>query len=271
MKNPHASNSAEKKLCLNAPVSLLFAFCTICCSTSQKNNVTDGGSFEDTSTDDTSEDTDTETQLETDGGTEPPQPDDAGTKPKPTHALVCVFDIDNTLTCDRSAHAVEACKDVGAHLAVNTSESPDVALNNKTGDGYVDWAELGFPTNGKALALEDDAYIFGMCDPAGSCSQEYGGKHGDCDKCNDCGADCPSSFMGKAYGMGRIADYYAVEDKACLVLFDDSESHTEKVVEFGYVGYHQGSCDVGFDNEGVYEAVSEYLLGAKFNHCENHP
>jgi hypothetical protein len=181
--------------------------------------------------------------------------------------LVCVFDIDNTLTCSRSAEAVSACKTLGAHLAVNTAQSRVTALANRAGTGYVDWSELGFPTDGAALRMEDGAFIFGMCDTDGSCSEEFGGAPGDCDRCDDCGTDCPASYMGKAYGMSRTAAYYGVENDACLVLFDDLASNTDKVELFGYSAYFHGACTESWDDEGVYESVLGFLTSAKLAGC----
>jgi hypothetical protein len=182
-------------------------------------------------------------------------------------ALVCAFDIDATLTCSRAADAVRACKDAGALLAVNTAELRSTALANKDGAGYVDWAALGFPTDGGALVMADGAFIFGMCGADGSCSTEFGGAPGDCEMCANCGAGCPTQYMGKAYGMSRIAEHYEVSDKTCIVLLDDLLSNTDAVEAFGYGAYFHGDCHAGWDGDEVYAAVYGYLTSAAFAHC----
>ena len=182
--------------------------------------------------------------------------------------LVCVFDIDDTLTCAHSAEAVAACKDVGAVLAVNTAEGHNTAINNKNGTGYIDWGALGFPTVGTALDMSFGAFMFGRCANDCSCSEAYGGEPGDCEWCSDCGADCPASFMGKAYGMYRIQKYYGVEPNECLVLFDDLPVNTNVVQTFCYSAYNQGDCASGWNNEGVYQQVYDYLTGDRFADCK---
>ncbi len=183
--------------------------------------------------------------------------------------LVCVFDIDNTMTCMHSAEAVAACMDAGAKLAVNTAEAHDVALNNRAGTGYVNWAALGFPTNGITLDMSFSLFMFGLCLDDGSCSEAYGGAPGDCDRCNDCGPACPASYMGKAYGMYRIAKQYGVEPNHCLVLFDDLPVNTDTAQTFCYSAYNQGGCGSiwGWNNEGVYRQVYDYLTGDRFADC----
>lgn len=185
--------------------------------------------------------------------------------------LVCVFDIDSTLTCSHSPEAVRACRDLGALLAVNTAETRDTALANKAGTGYIDWGSLGFPTKAGALDMAHGAFIFGLCYVDGSCSEEFGGQPGDCDKCNTCGTGCPASYMGKAYGMSRIADFYHIGAKQCLVLFDDLLTNTQKVEEFGYSAFHHGACDEGWNSDGVYQQVSAFLKSAKLASCFESP
>jgi hypothetical protein len=180
--------------------------------------------------------------------------------------LVCVFDIDSTLTCARSAEAVSACKNLGARLAINTAESRGTALTNKEGTGYIDWGELGFPTDGASLDMEHGAFVFGMCAQDGSCSEEFGGAPGDCERCSNC-PDCPTPYMGKAYGMSRIARYYGVDEGKCLVLFDDLLSNTGTVELFGYSAHNHGSCAAGWDSSGVYEEVRALLKEARFASC----
>jgi hypothetical protein len=181
--------------------------------------------------------------------------------------LVCVFDIDDTLTCRNSAEAVAACRNLGASLAVNTAESHDWALNNKAGTGDIDWAALGFPTNGAALDMSFGAFMFGRCSTDCSCSEAFGGAPGDCDWCSDCGPDCPASYMGKAYGMHRIASHFNVEPNKCLVLFDDLTVNTDVAQTFCYSAYNQGNCESGWDNDGVYLAVYSYLTSDRFAEC----
>jgi hypothetical protein len=181
--------------------------------------------------------------------------------------LVCVFDIDATLTCSFAVAAVSACKDLGALLAVNTAESRSVALSNMAGTGYVDWDALGFPTNGEAVDMEHGAFIFGLCEEDCSCSEEFGGDPGDCDMCSDCGPSCPDPYMGKAYGMMRIAEHYGVTDKTCLVLLDDLSTNTAKVEQFGYSALYHGPCSAGWDSTGTYDAVHDFLVSGELDHC----
>jgi hypothetical protein len=182
-------------------------------------------------------------------------------------ALVCVFDIDSTLTCSHAADAVQACKDVGALLAVCTAEGQTTALDNKAGTGYVDWNALGFPTDGEALDMGFGTFMFGMCSASGSCSEEFGGAPGDCEVCSECCSECPSHYMGKAYGMSRIAEHYSVGDKTCLVLLDDLHSNTDKVELFGYSAYFHGPCSDGWNDAGTYDEVHDFLTSDVFEHC----
>jgi hypothetical protein len=214
---------------------------------------------------DSDSDADSDSDSDSDGGLDSGSEGggDAGVR-----NLVCVFDIDSTLTCTYSCEAVNACKDMETLLAVNTAQSKATALANKDGTGYIDWGPLGFPTtDGKALDMEHGAFIFGMCSYDGSCSEEFGGEPGDCEKCNDCGPDCPEPYMGKAYGMSRIAKYYNIADDKCLVLFDDLTSNTEKVELFGYSAYYQGPCSAGWNYDGVYETVRDFLASDAFARC----
>jgi hypothetical protein len=184
-----------------------------------------------------------------------------------TTDLICVFDIDSTLTCSNAAEAVSACKDLGASLAVNTAEGRTLALKNKSGLGYVDWGALGFPTVKAALDMEHGAFVFGLCMEDCSCSEEFGGAPGDCEMCNDCGPECPESYMGKAYGMSRIAEHYGAEDPTCLVLLDDLKANTDKVEAFGYSAYWHGPCAEGWNSEGTYEEVHGFLTSGELDHC----
>ncbi len=197
---------------------------------------------------------------------EPPAPD-PGVPTEIRSRLVCVFDIDDTLTCASSAEAVSACRDVGARLAINTAQSRSYAASNRAGTGWVDWAKLGFPVSGKAIDLPDGAYLFGMCYPDCSCSEEFGGQPGDCAWCAACTPDCPASYMGKAYGMTRIAKHYGVEDPTCLVLLDDLHSNTDTVALFGFSSYNIGGGCSGWNETGVYDEVKAYLLGERFASC----
>jgi hypothetical protein len=181
--------------------------------------------------------------------------------------LICVFDIDSTLTCSHAAEAVSACKDLGAALAVNTAEKRATALKNKSGLGYVDWGALGFPTVKAALDMEHGAFVFGLCYEDCSCSEEFGGAPGDCEMCSNCGPECPENYMGKAYGMSRIAEYYGADDPTCLVLLDDLTINTDKVEAFGYAAYWHGPCADGWNSEGVYEEVHDVLSSDQFAHC----
>lgn len=210
-------------------------------------------------------DTDTDGDADSDGGT-PDGGADGGVDGGPGR-LVCVFDIDSTLTCDHSAEAVAACKDLGALLAVNTAEGRTTALSNKAGTGYVDWDALGFPTDAGALEMDFDAFMFGLCATNCSCSEEFGGEPGDCEICSDCAPDCPDSYMGKAYGMGRIAEHYGVQDRTCLVLLDDLLTNTDKVETFGYSALYHGTCSSGWNETGTYEEVRDFLLGGQFDQC----
>jgi hypothetical protein len=205
----------------------------------------DGDSDSDTDSDtDTDADSDTDTDTDADSDTDS-DTDTGGGK------LVCVFDIDSTLTCQYAAEAVAACQDLGALLAVNTAESRETALANKAGTGYVDWASLGFPTVGPALDMEHGAFIFGLCYTDCSCSEEFGGAPGDCEMCAEC-----------------LLPDYGIEDEPCLVLFDDLLTNTAKVEAFGYSAYCKGTCSEGWGSPGAYEAVHDFLTGSAFTGCQ---
>ena len=109
---------------------------------------------------------------------------------------VCVFDIDNTLTCGDAARAVQACRDKDYNIAVNTARP-------------VGWLEprlaaLGLPApNTPAFVHNPHSYLQTPAQRAAA----------------------------KARGMDKIADLFGTKN---LILFDDLEENVAAVRDAGY-------------------------------------
>jgi len=268
-RTPTSSAIERASLSSIAAACLALALSLSACSRSEGTASTapEGGGDADSDADvDSDADADSDADVDSDADADADSDSDTDADAGPD-GLVCVFDIDSTLTCAYSSEAVAACNDLGALLAVNTAETRETALLNMSGLGYIDWAALGFPTDGQALDMEHGAFVFGLCYTDCSCSEEFGGAPGDCELCANCVPDCPETYMGKAYGMSRIAEYYGIAQKKCLVLIDDLTTNTQKVEAFGYSAYYKGTCSEGWDSPGVYETVHDLLTGDAFAGC----
>ena len=129
---------------------------------------------------------------------------------------VCVFDIDNTLTCGDPARAIQACRDANYEIAINTARP-------------VAWLEprlraLGLPLPGApAFHFNPDSY---------QQSEQERADH-------------------KGQAMHKIAKYF---DTDTLMLFDDIPANVEAARRRGYRGQlvsARGACGVSAEDLSV--------------------
>lgn len=119
---------------------------------------------------------------------------------------VCVFDIDYTLKCDGARAAVEACKNAGFDLAINTARGKDKAMEILNSNFLL---EKGF-----------DQYFIEI-------SRNQDGLNGPFQYKENwqSGQELEQKFQNKSYGMRNIAKYYNFKlddiESRKLVLFDD--------------------------------------------------
>lgn len=126
---------------------------------------------------------------------------------------VCVFDLDQTLTCGDPARAVQACRDAGYALAVNTAR-PAAWLE-------ADLLALGLPAPGTAAFRHNPS----------SYAQTEAQR---------------AEHKGRA--MDQLAQHFGTRN---LVLFDDIHANVAAARRRGYRGQHvgaRGACGVSQDD-----------------------
>lgn len=125
---------------------------------------------------------------------------------------VCAFDIDYTLACDGATAAVQACKDAGFALAIDTARTKDHAYEAL--DSLL--AQRGF----------DQAFI--------AEAKQQQGLAGPFQYRADWQYDQPTEqhWAQKSYGLRNIAKYYdlRLDDKQSkrLILFDDLPTNVDQ-------------------------------------------
>lgn len=124
-------------------------------------------------------------------------------------AGVCVFDLDQTLTCGDAARAVRACRDQDYEIAVNTAR-PAGWLEPRL-------AALGLP------APHSSAFVHNPRSYRQTPAQRA---------------------EAKARGMDRIAEVFGTSN---LILFDDLEENVNAARRAGYRAQHvsqNGQCGI---------------------------
>eukprot|EP00940_MAST-03C_sp_MAST-3C-sp2_P003232 g3232.t1 len=137
---------------------------------------------------------------------------------------VCVFDLDNTVlgvSQPRAMVAVEACKEAGYALAVNTAESSEACASNRERV-----ASLG-------IDCSNDVYL-----------------------CYEDGAD--SVTRSKLDNMEKISQFYDTSP-ACTLLFDDRAETVRFVSENGFASQHVNEDGDGISKNELASAMRTLL------------
>jgi len=137
-------------------------------------------------------------------------------------SIICVFDIDNTLTIGDPSRCIKMCKDMGCRIAFNTSSDMETP-----GDLPLD--EWGFTKPN----FDPDDYYF---DP------------------NSKTSNFDDAAATKSNNMATLKNKYNITDSKRLILFDDNRINIEKVIEDGYSGIHIGSKNPGIQESDIIKA-----------------
>jgi hypothetical protein len=144
--------------------------------------------------------------------------------PKPKEPIVCVFDIDNTITSGNPEKCIQMCKDLGCDLAINTSRDIDNPNDlDLKGLGftepYFEVENYYYNPNAKTSNFEDAASV-------------------------------------KAQHMGTIQTKYSISDPKRVILFDDNKLNINRIEKDGFTGIHVGTKNPGIQDSDIEKAFN---------------
>lgn len=142
-------------------------------------------------------------------------------KIEPKEDIICVFDIDNTLTIGKVERCIKMCKDMGCRLAINATtdvETPDDLPLKKWGfvDPYFDPNDYYSDPNSKTTNFNEAAST-------------------------------------KLENMISLQNKYNIKDRRRLILVDDNRINIDKITESGFGGVHVGKKNPGIQEEDIVE------------------
>lgn len=140
----------------------------------------------------------------------------------PKEPIVCVFDIDNTITDGVPGRCIKMCKDMGCKLAINTTRDID-------NPNDLDLVGLGLT----APHFEESDYYFNP---------------------NAKTSSFDDAAATKSAHMATIQNKYGISDRKRLILFDDNKMNIEKVEADGFTGIRVAVKDPGIQEPDIVKA-----------------
>jgi len=142
--------------------------------------------------------------------------------PKPKEELVCVFDIDNTITTGVPERCIKMCKDMGARLAINTTriiDNPndlDLEGLGLTAPNF-DQSDYYFNPNAATSNFEDAAGV-------------------------------------KVQHLQTVKKKYNISDSKRVILFDDNKFNIDFADKDGFSTIHVGTKNPGIQEDDIKKA-----------------
>lgn len=147
---------------------------------------------------------------------------------KPVEELVCVFDIDNTITAGIPESCIKMCTDMGARLSINTTRN--VATPHD-----LDLEHLGFVSPN----FDETDYYFNP---------------------NAATSNFEDAAGVKVEHLETVKKKYNITDSKRIILFDDNKINVDFAEKGGFSAIHVGTKSPGIqenDIEKAYKLIKE--------------